>query len=60
MPIITNPSFDQQNQQLAKRPLYMVWIEGLSDPLTTFLMDVAQVTWGGYGVGGYGTSGYGK
>jgi hypothetical protein len=60
MPIITNPSFDQQNQQLAKRPLYMLWIEGLPDPLTTFLTEVAQVTLSGYGVGGYGTTGYGR
>jgi hypothetical protein len=59
MPILTNPGFDQQNQQLTKRPLYMVWIEGLPDPLTTFLMDTVQVTPGGYGVSGYGTTGYG-
>jgi hypothetical protein len=60
MPIITNPGFDTQNQQVIKRPLYMVWIEGLPDPLTTFLMDAVQVTPGGYGVGGYGTTGYGS
>ncbi len=59
MPIITNPSFNTQNQQLIKRPLYMVTIEGLPEPLTTFRLDAVQVTWGGYGVGGYGTTGYG-
>lgn len=61
MPIPTNPSFDRQNQQTVKRPLYVVWIEGLPEPLTTFLLDAAdQVTWGGYGVGGYGTTTYGN
>jgi len=60
MPIITNPNFDTQNQQLIKRPLYLVSIDGLPEPLTTFRLDAVQVTWGGYGVGGYGTTGYGS
>jgi hypothetical protein len=60
MPIATNPSFDSKNQQLVKRPLYMLVIEGISEPLTTFRLDDVQVTWGGYGIGGYGTTGYGR
>lgn len=60
MPITTNPSFDSGNQQHAKRPLYMLSIEGIAEPLTTFRLDDAEVTWGGYGVGGYGTTGYGN
>ena len=60
MPIVTNPSFDTKNQQLIKRPLYMVFIDGLPEPLTTFRLDAVQVTWGGYGVSGYGTTGYGS
>jgi hypothetical protein len=59
MPIITNPSFNAQNQQPTKRPLYMVIIEGLPEPLTTFRLDDVQVTWGGYGMSGYGITGYG-
>src|SRR5271157_498893 len=57
--IATNPSFDTLNQELVKRPLYIVSIEGLPEPLTTFRLDDQQVTWGGYGVAGYGTTGYG-
>jgi hypothetical protein len=60
MPIPTNPSFDSMNQQRVKRPLYMLFVEGLSEPLTTFRLDDAQVSWGGYGTGGYGTTGYGR
>ena len=60
MPIPTNPSFDSMNEQLAKRPLYMLWIEGIAEPLTTFRLDDAQITRGGYGIGGYGTMGYGQ
>lgn len=60
MPIITNPSFNTQNQQLIKQPLYWVSIDGLPEPFTTFRLDAVQVTWGGYGVGGYGTTGYGS
>ena len=60
MPIATNPSFDAMNCQMVKRPLYMLILEGISEPLTTFRLDDAQVTWGGYGIGGYGTTGYGR
>lgn len=60
MAITTNPSFNANQQQLAKRPLYVVTIEGIAEPLTTFRLDAAQVTWGGYGIGGYGTTGYGQ
>jgi hypothetical protein len=60
MPIATTPSFDSENQQLVKRPLYMLFVEGISEPLTTFRLDDVQVTWGGYGIGGYGTTGYGR
>jgi hypothetical protein len=60
MSIATNPSFDTENQKLVKRPLYMLSIEGIAEPLTTFRLDDAQVTWGGYGIGGYGTTGYGQ
>ena len=59
MPITTNSSFDLKNQELIKRPLYVVIIEGMLEPLTTFRLDEAQVTWGGYGIGAYGTTGYG-
>ncbi|HEV2349011.1 MAG TPA: hypothetical protein VG028_04095 [Terriglobia bacterium] len=59
MAIITNPSFNAQNLELAKRPLYMVTIDGLPEPLTTFRPDAVQVTWTGYGLSGYGTTGYG-
>ena len=59
MPIPTNTSFDARNQELSKRPLYLVFIEGVLEPLTTFRLEDTQVTWGGYGVGGYGTTGYG-
>jgi hypothetical protein len=58
--ISTNLNFDAQNAALAKRPLYMLWIEGVLEPLTTFRVEDAQVTWGGYGIGGYGTAGYGN
>ena len=60
MPIITNPSFNTQNQQLVKRPLYLVSIEGLPEPLTTFRPDEVQVIWRGYGLSAYGTTGYGS
>ncbi len=59
MPIPTNTSFDAKNQELSKRPLYLVFIEGVLEPLTTFRLEDTQVAWGGYGVGGYGTTGYG-
>lgn len=57
--ISTNPSFDVKNQELAKRPLYILTIEGVLEPLTTFRIEDAEIVWGGYGVGGYGTTGYG-
>ncbi len=59
MPITTNSSFDLKNQELIKRPLYVVIIEGVLEPLTTFRLDEAQVTWGGYGITGYANTGYG-
>ena len=55
----TNPNFEKANLQLVKRPLYLVIIDGVFDPLATFRADDAQITWGGYGIGGYGTTGYG-
>jgi len=59
MPVITNPSFDLNNAVLAKRPLYVVQIEGVIDPLTTFRPEDMNVAHTGYGVNGYGTTGYG-
>jgi hypothetical protein len=59
MPVITNPSFDLNNAALAKRPLYVVQIEGIIDPLTTFRPEDTNVAHTGYGVNGYGTTGYG-
>jgi hypothetical protein len=60
MPTATNPNFDSLNEKLIKRPLYMLIIEGIAEPLTTFRLNDVQVTWGGYGIGGYGTTGYGQ
>jgi hypothetical protein len=57
--LMTNPNFDAANLALQKRPLYLVIIDGVFDPLTTFRAEDAQVVWGGYGIGGYGTTGYG-
>ena len=59
MAVNTNPSFNVQNLELAKRPLYMVSIDGLPEPLTTFRLDAVQVNLTGYGLSGYGTTGYG-
>jgi hypothetical protein len=59
MPIPTNTNFDAKNQELHKRPLYLVFIEGVLEPLTTFRLEDTEITWGGYGIGGYGTTGYG-
>ncbi|MBZ5516112.1 MAG: hypothetical protein LAN62_14945 [Acidobacteriia bacterium] len=56
----TNPNFDAANLHLVKRPLYILLIDGVLDPLTTFRAEDAQVVWGGYGVAGYGTAGYGN
>ena len=60
MPVATNPSFDSSNLALTKRPLYLLIIEGIPEPLTTFRLEQAQVTLGGYGMNGYGTTGYGR
>jgi hypothetical protein len=60
MAIMTNPNFDTKNAALQKRPLYVLLIEGVLDPLTTFRAEDVQVVWGGYGVAGYGTTGYGN
>lgn len=57
--IVTNPNFDSANLDLQKRPLYLLIIDGVFEPLTTFRADDAQVIWGGYGIGGYGKTGYG-
>ena len=59
MPLITNPSFDMNNAALAKQPLYVVQIENITDPLTTFRPEDLNVLHTGYGVNGYGTTGYG-
>jgi hypothetical protein len=59
MAIETNSSFDTQNAALVKRPLYVVEIEGVLDPLTTFRPQDWEVTLTGYGMNGYGTTGYG-
>ena len=59
MPIPTNPGFDSKNHRLVKRPLYLVFIEGVPEPLTTFRIEEEYVTLTGYGVSGYGTTGYG-
>lgn len=59
MPIVTNPTFDAQNLKLAKRPLYVIEIDGVANPIATFrAQDLA--TAGGYGIGGYGINGYGS
>lgn len=60
MPIPTNEGFQDKNLQLAKRPLYIVTIDGIFWPLLTFRPEDAQINWGGYGIGGHGTTGYGK
>ena len=57
--LLTNPNFDAANEKLAKRPLYILTIEEVLEPLTTFRIEDVDVTWGGYGIGGYGTTGYG-
>lgn len=59
MAIDTNPNFDAQNAALEKRPLYVVEIEGVLDPLTTFRPQDWEVALTGYGMSGYGTTGYG-
>ncbi len=59
MPIPTNLDFDAKNLELAKRPLYLLTIEGVLEPLTTFRLEDDQITRYGYGIGGYGVMGYG-
>jgi hypothetical protein len=59
MPIPTNSPWTIENAKLVKRPLYLVIIEGVSEPLTTFRPDDTEVVWGGYGIGGYGINEYG-
>ena len=59
MAIQTNPSFDTNNAALVKRPLYVLVIEGIASPLTTFRPQDMQVAVSGYGMSGYGTTGYG-
>jgi hypothetical protein len=59
MPLITNPAFDSSNAQLLKRPLYMLFIDGIAEPLTSFRYCDVNVTPSGYGLDGYGFSGYG-
>lgn len=59
MPISATPAFEAENSKLTKRPLYLLTIDGVFEPLTTFRAQEAQVVWGGYGIGGYGTTGYG-
>jgi hypothetical protein len=57
--IPTNPNFGAKNEDLVKRPLYIVTIDGIFEPLTTFRIEEADIVWSGYGVAGYGTTGYG-
>jgi len=59
MPIPTNSNFDAKNLELTKRPLYLLTIEGVLEPLTTFRLEDVQITRYGYGIGGYGIMGYG-
>ena len=59
MPIPTNSNFDAKNLELTKRPLYLLTIEGVLEPLTTFRLEDGQITRYGYGIGGNGVMGYG-
>ena len=59
MPIPTNSNFDAKNLELTKRPLYLLIIEGVLEPFTTFRLEDVQITRHGYGIGGYGVMGYG-
>ncbi len=52
MPIPTNSNFDAKNLELTKRPLYLLTIEGVLEPLTTFRLEDDQITRYGYGIGG--------
>lgn len=60
MPVITDPAFDAQNSSPAKRPLYMLFIDGLPDSITSFVFDQTIITIQGYGLSGYSTNGYGQ
>lgn len=60
MPVLTDPTFDTQNSSLAKRPLYMLFIDGIPDSITTFVPELAQIALEGYGLNAYGKSGYGQ
>lgn len=59
MAIETNFSFDRNNAALVKRPLYVLMIEGLPTPFTSFRPEDMQIAVSGYGMSGYGTTGYG-
>lgn len=59
MSIPTNSNFDAANMLLPKHPLYMLFIDGLPEPLTTFRLDEAKVARRGYGLALYGLTGYG-
>jgi hypothetical protein len=59
MPIPTNSNFDAKNLELTKRPLYLLTIEGVLEPLTTFRLEDVQFARYGYGISGYGVMGYG-
>jgi hypothetical protein len=59
MPIPTNASFDVKNLELTKHPLYLLTIEGVLEPLTTFLPEAVAISHHGYGISGYGATGYG-
>jgi len=49
-----------ENAKPAKRPLYVVFIENLPEPLSTFRTEDMQVQVTGYGTSGYGTTNYGN
>jgi len=59
MPIPTNSNFDAKHLELTKRPLYLLTIEGVLEPLSTFRPEDVQIIRYGYGIGGYGVMGYG-
>jgi hypothetical protein len=60
MPITTDPAFNTQNSNLAKQPLYLLFIDGIPDSITTFVAEQALITLEGYGLNPYGKSGYGQ
>lgn len=59
MPIPTNPNFDLENAKLRRQPLYIVVIDGVFEPLSTFRYEDYAVSLGGYGVELYGVVGWG-